>query len=355
MRAPSGVLALLALAAVPTWSAPHGSAEAAVTAVFNTIARMQAQQVNKTAREISALDRQCQSLAPEALRWGWRSVAPLSRVLAQRSLPVKTRLFAASFLGLTRDPLAFPPLKALLHDPAEPALLRSAAAESLPDLGVSKAALRAALCPVLDEEALPKDVLTLTLIGLAHIGCEDPALLEKTARAFGPRPSDEDGVNARRALTALSHSLPPSVGRSLLSLLAYYPPASPLREAALQALWAKRADLLFFRVPAGEAVLAALKADTNTPAVASAAIPLLAALRYDNAAPLLLRLLDNPDPEVLTLAAEALSALRALEARPRLEAILAQAHQDERFAPQPGKPSPQALLARIESAARLLR
>jgi HEAT repeat protein len=234
----AGLLALALLAAPATAETPEDSeAERSVEAVFRNIDRLQAQQENQNARQRALLDERCLALAPQALSRGWRSAAPLSAVLRDRSRPPKIRLLAASFLGLSRDPAAFPPLRSLLADPAEPAELRSAAAQSLPGLGVSKAALRQALCPVLAEKNLPQEVLTAALIGLAPIGCDEPALLEGPAR----------GREAPRALTALAHSLPPSAVQSLLRLLKDYPPGSPLQEAALQALRTRRQDLAFFR------------------------------------------------------------------------------------------------------------
>lgn len=243
---------LLLMLAVPAAASTREDqeAETSVQAVFLDITRLQARQDNQDPRQRALLDRQCQALAPKALRWGWRSVAPLAAVLQERSRPMKVRLLAASFMGLSRDPSAFPPLRSLLADPEEPASLRSAAAQSLPGLGVSKASLRQALCPLLAEKDLPDEVLVMSLVGLEHVGCDEPALLENLVRGLGPNPTAAQGDNARRALTALAHSLPPSAALSLLRLLKDYPPNSPLQEATLEALRARRRDLVFFHAEA---------------------------------------------------------------------------------------------------------
>lgn len=232
----------LALALLLPARAAEKTPEGSVKAVFQEVERLQAEQDNQDARRVAWLDHQCQLLSPEVLRWGWRTVAPLSEVLADRSRGLKTRLLAASLLGLTADPGALTPLSTLLRNPDEPSPLRSSAAESLPGLGVSKAALRRALCPLLAEKDIPQDVLAPVLINLEPLGCDEPALLENLAKSGGSNPQGPPAQNARRALEALVHCLPPAAEDSLQSLANFYLAHSPLKQAALEALKRRRGN-----------------------------------------------------------------------------------------------------------------
>lgn len=235
------ILALL-ICFLPDFGAAESTPRGSVEAVFQEIERLQAEQDNQDARRVAWLDRQCQALSPEVLRWGWRAAAPLSEVLADRSRELKARLLAASFLGLTADPAAFTPLSALLRDPAEPSSLRSSAAESLPGLGVSKAALRRVFCPLLAEKDIPQDVLAPVLIGLERLGCDEPSLLENLAKNGGTNPQGPSAENARRAVEALVHSLPIAAEDSLKSLADFYLESSLLKQAVLDALSRRRAN-----------------------------------------------------------------------------------------------------------------
>jgi hypothetical protein len=70
---------------------------------------------------------------------------------------------------------------------------------------------------------------------------------------------------------------------------------------------------------------------------------------------MLVPLASHPDAEILADAAEALARRKAAAALPALEAVVAGAINDPRFAPKPGRPDPAKLLARIDAAAQILR
>jgi len=348
--------ALLPLSALaPAAESPAAAAQRQVDAVFVKVGDLLSRQAGADARAAAQLDGQIESLAPAVLRWKWRAVAPLANILFDSGRPLKARLFALSFMGLTHDPLALPHLKGVLLDPRQPPTLRSAAASALPLLRISRQSARQPLCDALKDESLPQDLARSILAETARLGCDDARLLEHRLHGFGIRPQGREQDAAFFAIATLGRSRPIEAARVLMRLLEVYPRGSPEKPAILKALWIKRRDLPAFRNDASSALIVLLRSESDCPAAIVAAIPLLASLRNPRDVPLLRRFLDNPDAEVATVAAEALADLQVLPAREDIVRILARVHQDPRFAPAAGRPDPKALIGRLEKAEKKLR
>lgn len=349
-------LILAAVLVLPARGAgPEEAAEREVRAVFVKMERLLGRQAGADARAVAALDREIESLSPAVLRWKWRAVAPLERVASDPGRPAKARLYALSFMSLTRDPLALPPLRRLLLDPAAPASLRSAAAEGLPSLGVSRPSLRAALCAALAQEDLPEETARAALREASRLGCDDASVLEARARSAGLRPEGPAARTAELAAAGLGRSLPVEAARALVRLLEFYPAGSPLKTPVLRALWEKRRDLPALRTEAVGALTGAIRSESGRPEAIAAAVPVLASLGDPGQVPLLRRLLSYPDAEAAVAAAEALAAMQVFPAREDIAKILARVHEDERFAPRPGRPEPRALIERLQEAQKRLR
>jgi hypothetical protein len=349
-------LLVAALLALPAQAAdPDAAAQREVEAVFAKAGKLLAGQAGADARAIAALDREIESLAPAVLRWKWRAVTPLERVMSDPGRPVKARLYALSFMSLTHDPLALPPLRRLLLDPGSPASLRAAAAAGLPGLGISRPSLRAALCAVLAQEDLPDEVAGAALLEASRLGCDDAAMLEARARRSGLRPKGAAARAAGLAVAGLGNSHPIEAARALVRLLGFYPAGSPLKTEVLAALREKRRDLPALREQAAGALTAAIRSESSRPQSVAAATALLASLKDERHVPLLRRLLSYPDAETATAAAEALAGLQVFPAREDILLLLARVHEDRRFAPRPGRPEPRVLIERLQAAARRLR
>ncbi|MBI5241357.1 MAG: HEAT repeat domain-containing protein [Elusimicrobia bacterium] len=350
-----GLLLLAALALPAPAADPAAAADREVRAVFVKLEGLLARQSGADARAVAALGREIESLAPAVLRWKWRAVAPLERVMTDPARPVKSRLYALSFLSLTGDPLAFPPLRRLLLDPGQPAALRSAAAAGLAGLGASRQARRAALCAALAQEDIPDETARAALLEASRLGCDEASVLEDRARRGGLRPEGAAARDAELAAAGLGRSFPISAARALARLLGFYPAGSPLKTAVLRALWEKRRDLPALRAEAAGALTAAIRSESGRPESIAAAAAVLASLDDPGHVPLLRRLLSYPDAEVATAAAEALAQLQVFPAREDIARLLARVHEDKRFAPQPGRPAPHALIERLQAAQRRLR
>jgi HEAT repeat protein len=349
-------LLLSALLSLPARAAaPDASARREVEAAFTKAGQLLARQAGADARAVAALDREIESLAPAVLRWKWRAIDPLERVMSDTGRPVKTRLFALSFMSLTRDPLALPPLRRLLLDPEAPASLRAAAAAGLPGLGISRPSLRTALCSVLAQEDLPDEVAGAALLEASRLGCDETAVLEARARRGGLRPAGREARAAGLAVAGLGRSHPIEAARALVRLLGFYPAGSALKTDVLAALHEKRRDLPALREQASGALTAAIRSESSRPQSVAAAAALLGALKDERHVPLLRRLLSYPDAETATAAAEALAELQVFPAREDIALILARVHEDPRFAPGPGRPEPRILIERLQAAARRLR
>ncbi|MFA6002933.1 MAG: hypothetical protein WC881_02590 [Elusimicrobiota bacterium] len=334
---------------------PEEAAQREIAAVFTKAAKAVAAQSGQDARTIASSDAGIEALAPAVLKWEWRAVEPLARIASDPGIGLKVRVYALSFLGMTHDPLALPPMKGLLLDRSAAPALRSIAAMDIPHLKASSRAARSILCSALDEETLPPEVARSVLSETAHLGCEQTQGLEYWARHYGPAPKGLSRDAALSALQSLGQSRPIEAARSLLRLLDMYPPASDMRPALLKALWEKRRDTAALQDQTAAALIALLQSGTRYPATAVAAIPVLAALRDPAHIPLLTRFLADPDAEVAAVTAEALAELQVFPAREGISQLLAHAHEDPRFAPKPGRPDPTSLLERIQAAEKRLR
>jgi hypothetical protein len=143
--------------------------------------------------------------------------------------------------------------------------------------------------------------------------------------------------------------------RRLLVLAGYFPSRSAARAAAISALAARRSELVIALAPEARPVVRdLLRSETDEPATMLVLVPLADAFG-PAADEWLVPLASHPDAEVLAVAAEILARRKAVAALPALEAVLAGAINDPRFGPNPGRPDPAALLARIDAAAASLR
>jgi HEAT repeat protein len=347
-------LALL-LAAAAASGGPQEDADREVSAIFVKIDQLVAQQAGVDARTAGELDRQMESLTPAVLKWKWRAVSPLSRILAATDRSLKARLYALSLMGLSHDPLALPPIKSLLLDPEAPAILRAAAASDLPLLFVDRQPVRAALCTTLAQADLPEEVARQALLETSRLGCDEAARLEDRVKGYGLRPRGRDRDASFLAIYTLGRSRPLAAAQSLVRLLRFFPPGAKLKADILRALAPRKRDMLAFKNDALSALSDVIKSDTDAPATVVAAVPLLASLREPLTAPLFDRLLRHPDAEVVTVAAEALADLQFFAAQEEIGRILDHVHEDKRFVAVPGRPEPGGLIERLQAAQKRLR
>lgn len=342
---------LLALSAPASAQTPH----AVVAKVMARAEKLVAAQKGKDAREIRDLDRQAEDLSKELKPLGWRAAPALGAAVSDLKRPEKVRLFAVSFLGLIRDPAAFPPLEDILLNQDLSPSLRALAAQSLPGQGAPDAAVSKALCAALAQEDLPREVLSGALLSLSRLGCADPAALTRIARAFGPRPTGKDLAIVTAAIAILGRSRGTASGKALFALIVHFPPQGEPRAAAIAALDARRAEISTWLAPEALPVVAeALRSESARWDTMIPLIHLASTLGPEAVAPLA-RLAKHPDAEVLAEAAEALAALKHLESLPALDSAVAGALNDPRFSPKEGRPDPAALLARLEKAVAALR
>lgn len=331
------------------------SPEAAVSRVMTRVESLVAAQKGKDAGEIRDLDRKAEALSKDLAPLGWKAVPALAGYAQDRKRPAKVRLFAVTYLALTRDPAALAPLEEVLLDPEQDPIARSLAAQSLPGLRAPASAVQSALCSALDLPGLPREVAVETLIPLERLGCPSPDGLTRLIRAHGPRPEGVDLRVTLAALAVLGRSRGLESARAILAQVEYFPPLGEARAGAIRALYARRQDLsLWLKPEALPVVVSALRSesprwDTMLPLIRTAVAlgPL--------AAPALDRLATHPDAEVLAEAAEALAVFKRVETIPALESVVAGALHDPRFSPQDGRPDPAASLARIEKAVDALR
>ena len=342
---------LLALSAPASAQAP----QAVVAKVMARAEKLVAAQKGKDAREIRDLDRQAEDLSKELKPLGWRAAPALGSAVSDLKRPEKVRLFAVSFLGLIRDPAAFPPLEDILLNRDLSPSLRALAAQSLPGQGAPDAAVSEVLCAALAQEDLPREVLSEALLSLSRLGCPDPAALTRVARSFGPRPAGKDLLIATAAIGVLGRSRGVASAKALIGLIGHFPPQGEARAAAILALDARRAEISTWLAP--EALPVVAEALRSESARWDTMIPLihLASALGPEAVPALARLTKHPDAEVLAEAAEALAAFKHLESLPALDAAVAGALNDPRFSPKEGRPDPAVLLARLEKAVAALR
>lgn len=347
------------LAALLAFPAAAASPAADVEKAFTRIAALLVSQKGRHAGDIDALDRQALAEGEPLRRHGWRAVEPLAAVAADLRRPPKERLFAASFLARTGDPLAAGPLGDILIDAEQDAFVRGAAAESLAALPVTRATARRLLTAALADPLLPREALEPALTKASLTGLSDAETGRLLLRRLGPRPEGRSREAARLAVVALGRTYGAGAVDALLDLLRWYPADSALRGDVVSALAAKRRDLLTFRRAEARAPLEdALRSETAHPA----RMVLLARLGAEygpELAPALARLSRHPDAEVLVEAAEGLVRQRdrdaARDALPAFEAAAAGALSDPRFSPKDGRPDPAALLARLERAIAALK
>lgn len=339
------------LLAVWAGAAPAITPDADIARLFGEVERLERSEANDTIDKVREKDRRARALAPDALRWGERAVGPLEQIARDPKRPPKTRLLAAAVMGMTRDPAAFKPLEAIMLDGSYSDDLRSEAALGLGGLAVDNAARRGAFCKALADEDMPRQTLAAALRSAAKLGCDEPSILEKRAKAIGLRPAPRDVQLARHAIEALGRSFPPEAARALWRLFEAYPSGSAERGACLEALLSDPERLTDLGTDYNEPrALRALREESNAPRNAVLAARLAGRLGTPKCADALRRALRNGDPEVIAESADALAALKVVDAAPELRAIVNGAISDPRFAPKPDRPDPAAQAARIQAA-----
>lgn len=345
--------ALLLALALPLRAAQ--TPDAVVNRVVLKTEKLMAAQKGKDAREIRDLDREAEGLYSQVKPLGWKAAPALGTAVQNLKLHTKTRLVLASFLGLIRDPAAFPALEDIVLNKEQDPIVRASAAQSLPGQSAPDAVVRKVLCSLLAEPGLPREVLAESLLTLSRLGCVDTVELEKTARSFGPRPSPQDLLLAKAALSALGRSRGRESGLQILSLIAYFPPQGEARAAAITALNLRRAEITtWLASDALPVVTEALRSESERWDTMLPLVRIATALGPEGGKALS-RLTRHPDAEVLADVAEALVAFKDIEAIPALEAVVAGAMNDPRFSPKEGRPDPAVSLARLEKAVAALR
>ncbi len=341
----------LALAAPASAQNP----QAVVARVMARAEKLVVSEKGKDAREIRDSDLTAENLSKELEPLGWKAAPALGAAAQELKRPIKVRLLAVSFLGLIRDPAAFPPLEDILLNREQAPIVRSLAAQSLPGLGAPDASVSRVLCAALAQEDLPREVVTDVMLSLSRLGCTDPAALTRLARSFGPRPKDMDLVLEKAALAVLGRSRGVDSANAILALVSYFPPLGAARAAAVMALDARRTEIAIWLAP--QALPVVTEALRSESARWETMIPLIhiATTLGPETGPALSRLSRHPDAEILAEAAEALVVFKRVEAIPALEAVVAGAMNDPRFSPKEGRPDPGVCLARIEKAVAALR
>jgi hypothetical protein len=310
-------------------------------------------QDDKPADEVRALDKKLDALQARFAGLGEAAIPALSREMFDEKQEVKTRLWLVLYLQSVRSVETFPPLRRMTLDPAQPDTLRDAAARALAGSEAGKAARSRALCEALGKEPGPL-LRREALFELSRLGCEDPSVLERAAAAGGAKPKGPAAAEADLALAALERSAPPSAVDALDRLLRRYAKGTPERARALDALTARASQLQLERARWKERGEELLREESRHPANQAAALRLLGALGDASAAEACARHLADPDPHVVTAAAEALAALQARDRAPAVEAVLSGYYTDPRFANGPGV-DPTALYDRLAAALKALK
>lgn len=344
-----------ALAVLLAAAAAAGTPADQVASVMSRVDALVTPETGRDARDIDTLDRKASALFAELKPLGWKAAAPLGEAAKAPRRGPKARLFAVMFLTKLRDAAAFQPMTDVLLDETQDADVRLSAAQGLNALDVPPQAARKTFCAALAGPALPRLVEEEVVIALSRLGCDDPAALEKTARALGPRPRGADLTHVRRVVAALGRSRGAAPARSLLSLARWYPVHGQARNAVFKALGERRADLAGPLAPEAYPVVRdALRSESGEPESLLALIAVADGFGPEGDE-LLIPLASNADAEVVALAADALARRKAIAALPALEEVAAGALNDPRFAPKSGRPDPGVLLARLDDAIAALR
>lgn len=348
----SAALALLLALSASAAETP----DAAVARVMTRVDALVTDRTGKHAGELAAADRRAEELAKTLLSLKWRAALPLGAAVRAPGRTPRARLIAVGALGLLRDPAAAAPLEDVLLDGALDAPTRALAAQSLPAQR-SPVAARRALCAVLAVEELNAEIVDEALAAVSRLGCPDPAVLRRAARAFGPRPEGRALLATRHALAALGRTPGADAAAELLDLAAYYPAPGAVGAAAVVALAGRAADLETISSARTELVVL-LRRHGETPEAAVVLVRLLGDARLAEPAALA-RLADHPDAEVLIEAAEGLSRVGGLKeierALPLFASVAEKALEDPRFSPINGRQDPSALLARLQNALAALK
>ena len=327
----------------------------AVSLAMANVDKHIAKEAGQDAAVVAELDHKAEAEFAAIAPYRWRAAEPLGAVASDLKRAPKTRFFAVVFLGKLHDVAAFEPLSRVLLEPAQDPEARLSAAQGIAALDAPPEAERKILGAAIAQEDLPRPVLDESLIALTRVGCAEAAPLERAARLFGPRPKDADLPDVKRALDALAKTRGQEPTARLLILSQWFPSATPARAAAVSALATRQNDLVTALAPqAIPVVRELLRSETGQPASMLTLIKLADAFGPEADA-MLLPLASHPDAEVLTVSAEALARRKVVAALPALEQVLAHPLEDPRFGPQPGRPDPAALLARIEAATAVLR
>ena len=254
------------------------------------------------------------------------------------------------------DTAVFAPLEDILLNRGQDSSVRALAAQSLAGVGSSDASVTRVLCALLSQDDLPREVAREALLPIStRFGCPGAAIITRWTRIDGSRPDNAALTVIKPAIAALGRSRGSASGKSLLDLIAYFPPRSEARTAAIHALDARRDDIAIWLKPEALPLIAeAMRSETERLDTMLALIRLAHALGPESGDSLL-HLARHPDVEVLVSAAEVLAAFKRVEAIPTLEGVVSGAMSDPRFSPKDGRPDPGSMLARLENAVAALR
>jgi len=316
-----------------------------------------AQQAKLHPADAGPLEARLEAYAVEFRSFGRKATPLLSWYIRNPERPIKIRVYAASFLGMIKDPASLPAMKACVRDPDEDPGLRSAALLNIGSLGLPPRDLR----PFLEEAAdlkNPEPVVREAFSQLSDIGCSDAKLAARAAKRHGSDPQGAEAATAAHAVLALSRCPSKDADPALLKLLRYFKKGSALRGKVLSGLtwrWlaAKPVDLKPKSLSSDDIDDITDVATQEKEVPALQACRLLGGLADKRATAGLVRALDRvQDPMVVAEAAQALASIgdpRAAEPLRRLHLGLP---SDPRFsAAKPLDPKPYALT--IQRAAEL--
>ncbi len=292
---------------------------------------------------VRVLDRRIWEFRSAVLQFGAAGVPTLGEIALDGGRPMKSRLWALTFLSMIRDPAAFMPLRAVLAEPSAPMELRSAAASYLrsfaatcghpdadPQVCVDPQDVRRALCSALEDRGLPTGAMREVLHHVSRLGCDEVGVLERWGRAQGLRPKGRNLEHTTLLIKTIEKSPGRAGVRVLLRLLAHYRPGSEARNAVYRGLILRQEHLKPLRSSAGPMLIWALKSEV-TPLGESLAVRLLAPIADVSMTELFLGYLDHKDPTVVAAAAEALATAGARQGLLPMERIINGLGEDRRF------------------------
>lgn len=266
------------------------------------------------------MDQKSEALGRKIIQLKSAALAPLGEAAQNRSLALKTRVFAVNFLGLLNDPGSFIFLKSILLDSTEPDVLRAASASILFDVPVNKPTRRRVFCEILSRKKIPRLTLSQVLFEVSLLGCQDADLLKEKAESFGERPQGKKKVLSLLAIQGLGESFSLNAAQVLWSLFDFFPAGSSERGEILKSLLKQNHREIPAPPDEGLRAEAALRSESQYQENALLAIELASQINDPQAKASLTRELRNPDPAVRAAATKALGLLATQRLSERVSA-----------------------------------